>query len=71
VELVRLGKSVPEVSQELKIGEGILYAWVKKSQNAFQLGSESQGPVGDMTAADELRRMRREIIHLKLELETH
>ena len=67
VELVRLGKSVPEVARELKIGDGILYAWVKKSQNASQLGSESQGAVGDMTAADELRRLRREIAHLKLE----
>ena len=67
VELVRLGKSVPEVTQELNIGDGILYAWVKKSQNASQLGSESQGAVGDMTAADELRRLRREIAHLKLE----
>jgi transposase len=58
VELVRLGKSVPEVAQELNISDGILYEWVKKSQNASQHVRESQGAVGDMTAADELRRLR-------------
>ena len=67
VKLVRLGNSVPEVAQELNIGNGILYAWVKNSQNASQLGNESQGAVGDMTAAEDLRRLRGEISHLKLE----
>jgi transposase len=67
VELVHLGKSVTEVAQELNIGDGILYAWVRKSKNASQLGSESQGAVGDMTETDELRRLRREVAHLKLE----
>jgi transposase-like protein len=28
---------------------------------------ESQGAVGDMTETDELRRLRREVAHLKLE----
>jgi len=67
VELVRLRKPVNEVVQELNIGDGIFYAWVRKSQNASQLGSESQGAVGDMTEADELRRLRREVAHLRLE----
>lgn len=67
VELVGLGKSVPEVAQELEIGTGILYRWVGKPPQAAQLGSEGLRAVGEEPAADELRRLRREVTHLKLE----
>jgi transposase len=67
VELVRLGKPVSEVAQELNIGDSILYAWVRKSDKPSQLGSGSQRAEGDAAETDELRRLRREIAHLKLE----
>ena len=38
VGLVGLGKPVPEVAEELGIGSGILYAWVKGHQPAARSG---------------------------------
>ena len=64
VELVKLGKSVPEVARELGIGEGNLYRWVGPQE---PFGSEGQGAAGEMPAADELLRLRRENAQLKLE----
>jgi transposase len=66
VELVACGKPVPEVAEDLGIGSGNLYRWVQASQPA-QLGSGSLRAVGEEAEADELRRLRREIAHLKLE----
>ncbi|MEZ0276740.1 MAG: transposase, partial [Roseimicrobium sp.] len=37
VELVRLGKSVPEVARELGIGTGILYRWTQSQRQEVQL----------------------------------
>ena len=67
VELVGLGKPVPEVAEELEIGTSILYGWVRKDSQPVQLGSEGLRAVGEEPAADELRRLRREVTHLKLE----
>ena len=67
VELVRLGKTVPAVAEELGIGEGNLYRWVGPQGQAEQFGSEGQRAVGELPAADELLRLRREIARLKLE----
>jgi transposase-like protein len=39
VELVALGKSVPEVAEDLEVGAGILYGWVRKGAQPAQLGS--------------------------------
>lgn len=64
VELVKLGKTVPEVAQELGIGEGNLYRWVGPQE---PFGSEGQRAVGEAPAADELLRLRRENARLKLE----
>ena len=44
VELVRLGKSVPEVAQELNIGDGILYAWVKNLKMLLSSGVKVREP---------------------------
>jgi transposase len=63
VELVGLGKPVPEVAEELGIGTSILYRWVR----AAQLGSGGHRAVGEEAEADELRRLRRENANLKLE----
>jgi len=71
IQLVELGKPVGEVAQELEISEGVLYAWVRKEgSSATQLGSAGPGvpPSRDeRSAADELRRLRRENSRLKLE----
>jgi transposase len=67
VELVRVGKSVPEAAQELGIGTGILYRWVGKVNKTAEPGGEGLGTGGDEIAADEFRSLRRENARLKLE----
>ena len=65
VELVAIGKPVPEVAQEFGIGTSILYRWVGKEAQPGQLGG-GQRAAGEETTA-ELARLRREVSHLKLE----
>jgi transposase len=67
IGLVNLGKPVAEVAQDLEISEGVLYAWVRKDSQATQLGSAGPRAEGELPAADELRRLRRENANLKLE----
>jgi len=67
VELVGLGKPVAEVAAELEIGTSLLYRWVLKGGQPAQLGSGGLRAGGEEPAADELRRLRRENGHLKLE----
>lgn len=64
VEIVGLGRPVPEVAEELGIGCGILYRWVSTGS---QLGSAGVRAVGEEAGADELRVLRRENVNLKLE----
>jgi transposase len=67
VNLVALGKPVPEVAQDLDIGSSILYGWVRKGAQPAQLGSAGDRAGGEGAEADELRRLRRELAHLRLE----
>lgn len=72
VELVRIGRPVREVAMELEVSAGLLYAWVYKDRDSqpAQLGSEGvRVPQArdEEPAADELRRLRREVANLKLE----
>jgi transposase len=70
VELVKLGKPVPAVARELGLGSGILYRWtsnVRDTSQQAQIGSEGLRAVGEQAGADELRLLRRENAHLKLE----
>jgi transposase len=67
VSLVGLGKPVRDVAQDLGISEGVLYGWVRKGSPAAPLGSEGLRALGEEPAAEELRRLRRENAHLKLE----
>ena len=67
VSLVGLGKPVPEVAEELGLSEGLLYKWVRKEAQAAQLGSDGRRAGGEESAADEVRRLRRELANLKLE----
>jgi len=67
VGLVSLGKPVREVAEDLAMGTSLLYAWVYKGEQPAQLGSAGLRAAGEEPGADELRRLRREIAHLKLE----
>jgi transposase len=67
VGLVGLGKPVVEVAEDLGIGTSILYGWMRTGSQPAQLGSEGLRAEGEEPAADELRRLRREIANLKLE----
>ena len=67
VNLVALGKPVPEVAQDLGIGSSILYGWVRKQAQPVALGSAGPTAVGTESGADELRRLRRQLAHLQLE----
>ena len=67
IELVRMGKRVSEVAEDLEIGTNILYRWVGKGAQSAQFGSEGGRAAGEEPAADELRRLRRENANLKLE----
>jgi transposase len=67
VELVRVGRPVREVAQELEVGVSLLYAWAYQSSQPAQLGSAGGRAVGEEPEADELRRLRREVATLKLE----
>jgi transposase len=67
VGLVSLGKPVREVAEELEMGTSLLYAWVYKGSQPAHRGSEGLRAGGEEPAADEVRRLRREITHLRLE----
>ena len=67
VGLVGLGRPVREVAEDLEIGTSLLYGWVANGAQPVQLGSAGLRAVGEEPAADELRRLRREIASLKLE----
>jgi len=67
VELVRLGRSVPEVAQELGVGSGILYRWAGRVTELVELGSEGRRAEGEASVADELRQLRRENTRLRME----
>ena len=67
VELVKLGKPVPVVAEELGIGTSILYRWTQHLSQPPQFGSAAPRAVGEQGEADELRRLRRENDHLRLE----
>ena len=67
VELVKLGKPVPVVAEELGIHEGNLYRWVGPQGESEQIGSEGLRAAGEKPAAGELLRLRRENAQLKLE----
>jgi transposase len=67
VGLVRVGKPVAEVAQDLGIGTSLLYGWVRKAGGSSQLGSGGFRAVGEEPVADELRRLRRQVASLKLD----
>jgi transposase-like protein len=58
---------VSEVAADLGIGSSILYGWVRNDAQPARLGSAGLRAEGEEPAADELRRLRREVAHLQLE----
>ena len=69
VDLFNLGKTVPQLAEEFGVGTSILYRWVQPSSSdqPAQLGSAALRAVGEVGEADELRRLRAEITHLRME----
>lgn len=67
LELVDMGKPVPQVARELEIGSDLIYRWRRDQAQSVQGGSSGEGAVGDRAAADELRALRREVADLKVE----
>ena len=69
IELVKLGKPIPEVAQELGISTGILYRWTRQVRQTGQLGSEGLRAEGEEVEAEELTRLRAENADLRLEID--
>lgn len=74
MELVSLGKPVPQVAQELGIGTSILYRWTQaqrlgqgQAPAPAQAGSAAPRAGGEGGEAAELRRLRHEVAHLRVE----
>ena len=67
VELVRLGKPVAVVAEELCIGTSVLYRWLGEGPHSNVVTPESARGAGAQSAEDELRQLRREVANLKLE----
>jgi transposase len=67
VDLVRHGKPVQEVAQDLEVGRNLIYKWIQKETQAPQLGSEGLRAEGEESVADERGRLRRQNARLQLE----
>ena len=67
VELVRLGKPVAVVAEELCLGTSILYRWLGEGPHSNVVQAEGAPGAGELPPDLELRQLRREIANLKLE----
>jgi transposase len=67
VELAALGKPVSDVAEDLGISTDLIYRWRRECPQRAQGGSAGQRAVGEVAGADELRTLRRELSHLKME----
>lgn len=74
VALVSLGRTVPDVAQELGIGTSILYRWTQSQRQGQRQGSQLGSAVQSvphlrdgLDEAAELRRLRKENARLLLE----
>lgn len=67
VELVRIGKPVAEVAEELGIGTGLIYRWISNRTKTIKPHQEDlQGKEAE-TDTKELHRLQKENARLKLE----
>lgn len=67
LELLQLGKSVPEVAQDFDLSSDLVYRWRRTQSQLPQLGSAGAGAEGEQPGADELRELRRQLAQLQLE----
>ena len=64
VELLRTGKPVSELAEELCVSTDLLYRW----KRGTQVGSGgTRGAVGECSGADDLRALQRENAQLRME----
>ena len=63
VELLRTGKPVSELAEELCLSTDLLYRW----RRGAQVGSEGTRAVDERSEADDLRALRRENAQLRME----
>lgn len=67
VELVRIGKPVTEVAEELGIGSGLIYRWMNQITKSLDPGKEVQQGVEAVSGTKELHRLQKEVARLQLE----
>jgi transposase len=70
VELIKMGRPVAEVAEELGVGYGILYRWSGGVSELVQLEGEATSKGSEPSEADlakELRRLRRDYARLQME----
>lgn len=68
VEMLNLGKSVPEVAEEFGIGTSLLYRWAQRTAaSPAQFVSAAPRAAGEQGEADELRRLREDNAQLRME----
>ncbi len=63
LELLRTGKPVSELAEELCVSNDLLYRWKRETQ----VGSEGMRAVGERSGADDLRALLRENAQLRME----
>ena len=63
VELMRTGKPVSDLAEELCVSTDLLYRW----RRGTQVGSEGKRAVGEHSGADDLRKLTRENAQLRME----
>ena len=63
VELLRAGKPVSDLAEELCVSNGLLYRWKRETQ----VGSEGLRAVGERFESDDLRALLRENAQLRIE----
>jgi transposase len=66
-ELVRAGRPVSRLAEELDVSTSLLYKWARDAAQPAKLGSAGPAAVGEESVADELRRLRRHNADLQLE----
>jgi transposase len=67
IELVRIGKPVTEVAEELGIGSGLIYRWISQNTQSLEPGKEVLQGVEAATGTKELHRLQKEVARLQLE----
>ena len=69
VELANAGRSVKELAEEFELNPGQIHTWRRNAgvSSPLQVRSGVQGAEGDMDAAEELKRLRREVNKLRID----